>query len=207
MPDDLTRLSKFLALVLRHRAPDFGLAPDGEGFVPLSALLAVVRRTPELHADLPEILRLVEEGRPKRFEVRGELIRASYGHSLATEAPVAYPPATPPPLLYHGTNARALAAIRRHGLRPMRRQYVHLSTSVERAGTVGGRRTRQPVVLVVRAQAAHAAGITFHSPEPQHYLAAAIPPEFVTSPPATSGGHAAAAGRRARRAPCVRPDR
>jgi putative RNA 2'-phosphotransferase len=88
----------------------------------------------------------------------------------------------PPPLLYHGTTGRALAGIRRHGLRPMRRQYVHLSTSVERASTVGGRRTRQPVVLVIRAEAAHAAGIVFHSPEPRHYLAAAIPPEFVDFP-------------------------
>jgi putative RNA 2'-phosphotransferase len=182
MSQDLTRLSKFLSLVLRHRAPDFGLAPDAEGFVPLDALLAVVRRTPDLHADRPAVLRVVEEGRPKRFELRGDRIRASYGHSLKTDAPVAYPPALPPPLLYHGTTARALAGIRRHGLQPMRRQYVHLSTSVERAGTVGGRRTRQPIVLVVRAQAAHAAGIVFHSPEPQHYLAAAVPREFVDFP-------------------------
>jgi putative RNA 2'-phosphotransferase len=182
MTDDLTHLSKFLSLVLRHRAPAFGLAPDAEGFVPLSELVAVVRRTPELHADLPDVLRVVEEGRPKRFELRGELIRASYGHSSATEAPVAYPPAAPPPLLYHGTTERALAGIRRHGLRPMSRQYVHLSTSEQRASTVGGRRTRQPVLLVVRAQAAHAAGIVFHSPEPQHYLAVAIPPEFVEFP-------------------------
>src|SRR5262249_7592145 len=106
MTDDLTRLSRFLSLLLRHRAADFGLAPDREGFVPLSALLAVVRRAPGLHADRPEILRVVEEGRPKRFELRGELIRASYGHSRATEAPVAYPPAVPPPRLYHGTTER-----------------------------------------------------------------------------------------------------
>jgi putative RNA 2'-phosphotransferase len=182
MATDLTRLSKFMSLVLRHQPREYGLVPDAEGFVPLSALLTVVRRERGLRADLAEIMTVVEEGQPKRFEVRGELVRAAYGHSFQGEAPVAYAPAEPPATLYHGTNRRALAGIRRDGLKAMKRQYVHLSTTVERARDVGGRRTREPIILVVHAQAARAAGVEFYSPEPRHFLAQAIPPRFVEIP-------------------------
>src|SRR5262245_61693657 len=99
MATDLTRLSKFMSLVLRHQPREFGLAPDAEGFVPLSALLTVVRQQRGLGADLAEIMTVVEQGQPKRFELRGELVRAAYGHSFKGEAPVAYDPAEPPPTL------------------------------------------------------------------------------------------------------------
>jgi putative RNA 2'-phosphotransferase len=176
------RLSKFLALVLRHKAAAFGLAPDAEGFVPLAALVAIVEREFGGRAGLADIQRLVDEGQPRRYEIRGDQIRASYGHSLPASAPVAYPPATPPATLYHGTPARALAAIRRDGLRAMSRQYVHLSTTVERARDVGSRRAGEPIILRVRAEAAAAVGIPFYSPEPKHFLTPAIPPEFIEFP-------------------------
>ncbi len=174
------RLSKFLSLVLRHRAQDVGLTPDAEGFVPFDALLPLVQKQFGSHVGPAEISQVVENSRPKRFEVRDGLIRATYGHSFKT--PITYPPVTPPPILYHGTHARALDRIRREGLLSMKRQYVHLSTTIERAEEVARRRTREPVILTVRAQPALAAGILFHSPEPQHYLADHIPPEFIEFP-------------------------
>ncbi|HEU5099182.1 MAG TPA: RNA 2'-phosphotransferase [Roseiflexaceae bacterium] len=47
-----TQLSKFMALLLRHRAGDYGLALDPEGFVPLAQLTGK-RRDPQ-----PAILRI-----------------------------------------------------------------------------------------------------------------------------------------------------
>ncbi len=174
------RLSKFLSLVLRHRAQDFGLTPDAEGFVPFDALLPLVQKQFGSHVGPAEISQVVENSRPKRFEVHNGLIRATYGHSLQT--PITYPPVAPPPILYHGTHAGALESIRRDGLRSMKRQYVHLSTTVERAEEVARRRTPVPIILTVRAEQAYAAGIIFHSPELQHYLAEHIPPEFIEFP-------------------------
>lgn len=176
------RLSKFMSLVLRHRAGEFGLTPDAEGFVPLEALAQVVAE--HKGGTLEEILRVVEDGTDtkKRFEIRGEMIRARYGHSLDLQAEVEYPPAEPPEILYHGTNAQALANIRREGLKAMNRQYVHLSTTPARAKEVAGRRTRQPILLIIRAQAAHQAGVIFHAPEPLHFLARAVPVEFIKFP-------------------------
>src|SRR5262245_1657874 len=178
---DPVRLSKFLSLVLRHRAGDFGLAPDGEGFVPLAELVAVVERHTSPRARREDVLRLLADPAQRRFERRGELVRACYGHSRAQPA-VTYPIVEPPETLYHGTSPAALAHVRRQGLRAMGRQYVHLATTIEEAGRVGARRARSPVILIVRARAAHADGIAFHSPEPSHFLARSIPHEFIEFP-------------------------
>ncbi len=181
-PPDLVRLSKFMSLVLGHRAEAFGLAPDDEGFVPLATLQAVIAR--ELRGEFgpADVAAVIERGAPRRFELRGAQVRASYGHSLQTAEPVAYPSVEPPAVLYHGTHGRALAGIRRDGLQSMGRQYVHLSATLERAEDVGGRRTSAPVILRVRALDAHQAGVVFHSPEPRHFLARAIPPAFIDFP-------------------------
>lgn len=56
-----------------------------------------------------------------------------------------------PDTLYHGTAPRNVASIREDGLRPMNRQQVHLSGSLETARSVGGRHTGDPVVFAVDA--------------------------------------------------------
>lgn len=83
---DPTRLSRFLSLVLRHRAGDFGLAPDGEGFVPLEELVAVVERHASPRAGREELLRLLADPDQQRFELRGELVRARHGHARVPPA-------------------------------------------------------------------------------------------------------------------------
>ena len=103
-----------------------------------------------------------------------------YGHSLAR--PIRYEPCTPPPRLYHATSPDTLASIRREGLRPMERQYVHLSPDPETAIHVGARHADRPVVLTVRAAEAHAAGVEFHQADEAIYLARHIPAEFLEFP-------------------------
>jgi putative RNA 2'-phosphotransferase len=129
------------------------------------------------------VMRVVEEGSgddKHRFEVTENRIRARYGHSFAQ--PIRYEPCPPPPVLYHGTSRRSLAAIRRDGLRPMGRQYVHLSPDPETATRVGARHDEQPAVLTVRAAEAHAAGVVFHQADEVVYLAKCVPAQFVDLP-------------------------
>jgi hypothetical protein len=68
---DPRRLSRFLALVLRHRAHAFGFAPDGEGFVPLEELIAVVERHANPPAGRAEALAVLADPLQPRFELRG----------------------------------------------------------------------------------------------------------------------------------------
>lgn len=179
---DRRRLSKFLSLILRHRAQDFGLTLDLQGFAEFDAVRAVVnQRSTEAYSeeDWQAVLDGLTDGK-KRFEVVDGKIRALYGHSKV--GPVEYPPVEPPAILYHGTNSQALESIRRQGLQAMKRQYVHLSRTVERAIKVGSRRTEQVILLEIRASEAYRSGITFYNPEPEHFLAKAIPADFIDIP-------------------------
>lgn len=177
-----TKLSKLLSLMLRHRAADFGLTLDADGFTDVDAVWAQVqKRYPGVY-QFSDLLRVVESGADakRRFEIVGGRIRARYGHSAVRT--IAYPPVTPPEYLYHGTTPDALPAIRREGLTPQQRQYVHLSLDPDWAQSVGQRHAAQAVVLRIRAREAYQAGCVFHHPEPNHYLTASVPPQFIDFP-------------------------
>jgi putative RNA 2'-phosphotransferase len=185
----LVKLSKFLSLILRHQPERFALAIDEHGWASLSEVMEIVKGLPNFHwATRADVMAVVEEGSgdgsttltgadKRRFEVEGNRIRARYGHSFAQ--PVVYEPSVPPALLYHGTSGKALASIGREGLRPMERQYVHLSPDPHTAALVGARHDEEPVVLTVRAAEAHAAGIEFYQADEAIYLAKHVPAEFV----------------------------
>jgi putative RNA 2'-phosphotransferase len=177
----LSKLSKFLSLILRHQPERFALAIDGEGWASLSEVMEILHGLPNFRwATRADVVMVVEEGAgdgKRRFEVEENRIRARYGHSFAH--PITYEPCTPPPILYHGTSRHALAAIRREGLRPMERQYVHLSPDPGTAARVGARHDEQPVTLTVRAAEAHAEGIEFYQADDAVLLARYVPAKFV----------------------------
>lgn len=183
-PSRIVKLSKFLSLILRHQPERFGLTLDEEGWASLPEVLEILHGLPNFRwATRADVLELVEKGSgdgKRRFEVAGERIRARYGHTVSLQADLL--PCTPPPRLYHGTSRRALQQIRREGLRPMRRQYVHLSADPATAARVGARHSPGPVVLTVRAAEAATAGILFYQADESTYLANGIPPEFLEFP-------------------------
>jgi putative RNA 2'-phosphotransferase len=177
----LVKLSKFLSLILRHQPERFALTVDVEGWASLSEVMEILRGLPNFRwATKTDVMKVIEQGSgddKRRFEVDGGRIRARYGHSFAQ--PIAYEPCTPPPILYHGTSPDALQSIRKEGLRPMERQYVHLSPDRETAIRVGVRHAEQPVILTVRAAEAHAAGTEFYQADEAVYLAKGVPPGFI----------------------------
>lgn len=181
---DLTRLSKFVSTILRHRAGDFGVELDEHGFTDYARLRELVQSKSHNQYTDADWNAIVAEGTDgkHRFEVVNGRIRALYGHSRVT--PVVYDPVTPPAILYHGTTPQAVKVIHREGLRSMKRQYVHLSANTERATSVARRRTASEVLLVIRAAEAHLAGIKFYCPEPEHYLSKSIPPTYIEFPEA-----------------------
>ena len=114
----------------------------------------------------------------RRYEIQGTSIRALYGHSVPARIEKVRAP--PPPVLFHGTAATAVGRILREGLRPMRRQYVHLSVEVDTARQVGRRKGPEPVVLRVAAGPAAADGVAFYRGNEMVWLADAVPPAFLT---------------------------
>ena len=180
----LVKLSKFLALILRHQPERFALELDEEGWARLPEVMEILRGLPNFRwatrADLMALVEGVAGDDTRRFQVEGKRIRARYGHSIAQ--PIRYEPCAPPPILYHPTSPDALEAIRREGLRPMERQYVHLAPDAETAIRVGARHDERPVVVTVRAAEARAAGVEFYRADEAVYLAKRVPVEFLEFP-------------------------
>jgi putative RNA 2'-phosphotransferase len=124
-----------------------GLRISHDGFVTLEDLLSLMQeRYPRLDRKcLEKIVRGDEKG---RYELKGNRIRARYGHSIDVAIDL---PLTDLETLYHGTSGHLAKEILKDGLKPMRRKKVHLSKTVEDAIEVGRRRTANPVILKIDA--------------------------------------------------------
>jgi putative RNA 2'-phosphotransferase len=175
---DPFRLSKFMALLLRHKGPEHGLEFDRDGFTAVAKLAEAIAAD-RMFADVTrdDVERIVRSDAKGRYEIAGDRIRARYGHSPAVR--VDYPAVKPPPRLFHGTSRGAVGRILREGIMPAGRLYVHLSANPESAFQVGRRHDPRPVILEIDAESAERAGIAFHRATQEIYLAREIPPRFV----------------------------
>lgn len=176
---NLTKLSKFLALVLRHKANNFGLELDSNGYAEVETLWALIENRFGDAYLIDDLLTVVEGDRQgkKRYELVDGKIRALFGHSTVEH--IAYPSVQPPHQLFHGTTADAVDAILQTGLEARSRQYVHLTSDYGMAQMVARRHSQHTVILVVLAQEAYEAGVIFHNPAPNIYLAQTIPAQFI----------------------------
>lgn len=184
---NLVRLSKTISHALRHAPWLYELELDEEGWTPVADLLTGLRRHRRVWRDLTEEDLRAVMARPgkKRFEIRESKIRALYGHSI--DMKIQKQPAVPPRRLYHGTAPETAAVIASEGLKPMNRQYVHLSADKQTAREVGRRKARNPVILAIRAVEAHEAGIPFYHGNEIVWLADEVPPTFIEAVSSESG--------------------
>lgn len=176
-PEQTTRTSKFLSLVLRHQPETAHITLDAAGWVSVEDLLAgcsKARRTLS-RADLEYI---VATNAKKRFEFStdGTLIRASQGYSV--EVDLNYESKEPPPILYHGTATRFLESIQVQGLLKMQRHHVHLSAETKMTLQVGARHGN-PVLLTILSAEMHQAGHTFYLSTNNVWLVEHVPANFI----------------------------
>lgn len=174
------KTSKFLSLVLRHTPEKIGLTLDPQGWVPVADLLAHMATAghPLTEAQLHAIVAASDK---QRFTLSADRqrIRAAQGHSVKVE--LGLPPVEPPAQLFHGTAQQNLDVILREGLRPGKRQQVHLSLDHDTATKVGQRHGK-PVVLNVDSKAMQDAGHLFYRADNGVWLTDQVPPEFLTLP-------------------------
>lgn len=173
----LVKISKYLARHLRHDPARLGLTLAPGGWVAVTDLLdaCAAHNFPITREELGEVVARKDKRR-FGFDETGERLRANQGHSIPIDLGLV--PATPPAVLFHGTNVAALKRILDEGLRPMNRHHVHLSTTAESARRVGARRGR-PVVLAVDSQLMAVEGITFYVTENEVWLTAVVAPKFL----------------------------
>lgn len=175
------QLSKTISFILRHQPVLFELELDDEGWVGVNDLLDAIRREqPRFHSiTQTDVERIIGESDKRRYEIRDGQIRALYGHSIPNK--LKKTPATPPPTLFHGTTDQVISLIMQDGLKPMSRQYVHLSVDVETARLVARRKPGKVILLKVAAEQAHQAGIKFYEGNEAVWLADFVPVIYLQS--------------------------
>ena len=173
----LIRLSRFLSLVLRHKPEEVGITLDPNGWAEVDVLIKAINRSGRhFTQEILEEIVATDDKQRYAFSPDKKRIRASQGHSV--DVNLELKPAEPPEFLFHGTAVGFIAQIKQEGLKPGKRQFVHLSADVATAVTVGSRHGR-PVVLTVLAQKMHEAGQAFYLSENKVWLTAHVKPEFL----------------------------
>jgi putative RNA 2'-phosphotransferase len=172
-------VSRFLSRVLRHEPQSIGLALDAQGWAEIDELVERARAHGKL-LTRRLILRVAAMSDKQRFACDGAgRIRANHGHTVAIDLGIE--PSEPPEILFHGTAAASVPAIKAEGLVPGVRQYVHLSADPATATSVGRRRGR-PVVLRVAAGRMWSAGYKFVRSASAVWLTSVVPAEFIQFP-------------------------
>ena len=172
-------MSKEVSYALRHAPHEYQLEMNNEGWVSVDQLLNALNSSGkwgELRQQ--DLLLMMKNSDKRRHEIKGNKIRAIYGHSLPTK--IVKEEQTPPPVLYHGTARRFYKNICRVGLLPQERQYVHMSEDFKTALSVGMRRDSKPLVLRIDAERANREGVKFYYGDEDVWLANEISSKYIT---------------------------
>lgn len=171
---NMEQKSKYLALLLRHKPEKANVTVNQYGWARVHEI------TQALNLTFTELATLVDTDDKKRYSFNDDMtkIRANQGHSLKVKIDMDPYSPSPGEKLYHGTNERVIVKIILEGLKPMNRQFVHLSKDVEAAKTVGARRGK-PVILEIDAWGLSCKGINIYKSLNGVYQVAAVPPEFI----------------------------
>lgn len=178
MENNITKTSKFLSYVLRHKPEAIAITLDSEGWVNVDNLISQANKHGEsLTRELIE--EVVKTNDKKRFKISddGLAIRASQGHSTQ-QVDVNHTEQTPPEFLYHGTATRFIDSIKKQGLIAGDRHYVHLSVNEQTAISVGQRHGK-PVVIKIQALLMSQQGFTFYLADNGVWLTQSVPANFL----------------------------
>ena len=196
---DLAKLSHILSYALRHNPLKYDLVLDKEGWTSISELLIALSLHHDdqqhhsnrwlRHIEKQNLEEMIARSDKIRFEINDDKIRALYGHSSSSIpfTKIQKIASKPPDILYHGTSPSTAKNIMSEGLRPMNRQYVHLSTDKHTALQVGKRKTilkkeeeQQPVIIAVSAIEAYNTGVYhFYQASDSVWLSDYIHPNFI----------------------------
>lgn len=175
---NIKQTSVFISLILRHKPEVIGISLDEHGWADVGQLIEGINRTGDYSIDMDMLEEIVRTDNKQRYSFNGDktLIRANQGHSVNVD--VELKECEPPEQLFHGTGEKFAAAIRKEGLIPKSRLYVHLSKDKETAEKVGARHGK-PHIFFVHSGKMFRAGYKFYLSENGVWLTKFVPPEFL----------------------------
>lgn len=179
-PKQLTKLSRFLSYVLRHKPEEINLSLDSEGYADITQLITLTNIHTDYnltHSILDYIVSTDSKQRYSYDDTKTK-IRANQGHSIPVDLNLT--PTIPPDILYHGTSKRFLNSILSDGLKPMSRQYVHLSSDSTIAAMVGKRHGDSPIIFMIETKPLIESGYQFYLSENKVWLTDYIPAKYLS---------------------------
>jgi len=177
MSDTHKNTSKFLSLVLRHKPEEINLKLDSNGWADTDELIEKLNhRGFNINFELLEEVVITNDKQRFSFNEDYSAIRANQGHSVDID--LALKPIKPPELLYHGTVAKFIDAIKTEGLQKMSRRHIHLSRDVDTAKKVGARRGK-PVILFIDSGKMADDGYLFFVSENGVWLTDQVPVKYI----------------------------
>ena len=173
----ITSISKFLSLVLRHQPEIIGIQLDQNGWADVAELIEKSNNY-GVKFDKETLNHIVETNAKKRFAFNDtfDKIRASQGHSI--EIDLGYTNQMPPKILYHGTGEKSVQSIIDTGLEKRSRQHVHLSSDIETAIKVGERHG-VPFVFKVLAEQMYSDNFQFFISDNGVWLTDNVPTKYL----------------------------
>lgn len=176
MKEKENRTGKLLSRVLRHAPELAGIRLDPYGWADVNELVRGMQKKTDFSRDQLEYLVRTDGKRRYSFNADHTRVRANYGHSVPV-TPLA-PPEAPPEVLWHGSATRFSASIKRDGLLPGTRQYVHLSVDQDTARSVG-KRHGEPVLYQVLSGQMYRDGHLFYQPMEGVWQTKQVPPKYL----------------------------
>ena len=172
----LNDISKYIALILRHKPETIGISLDEHGWADVDELIKGISKTYEFDMGMLEEIVATDNKQRYSFNEDHTLIRANQGHSVPVD--VELEEVEPPQTLFHGTGEKYTASIDEQGLISKSRLYVHLSADRETAVKVGQRHGK-PVVYVVKSGEMHKDGYVFFRSVNGVWLTKEVPVKFL----------------------------
>ena len=177
---NLTKTSRYIALILRHKPETIGIALDAHGWANVKELIKGVSKKYPIDMDILEEIVRTDEKQRYSFNEDHTLIRANQGHSIPVD--VELEEVEPPEYLYHGTAWKYVSSIAASGLMPKSRLYVHLSEDIDTAIDVGKRHSKEnelPVVYRIKSGFMHRDGFKFYKSVNGVWLTEEVPNEYM----------------------------
>lgn len=175
-----TKASKTLSYILRHAPEDINLVLDENGWASIEELIVKLNTSDatDIIFNKELVLQAVKNNDKQRFAVSedGLMIRANQGHTIEVDLDLVA--SEPPEVLYHGTVKEHFEEIFKDGLKPMKRNHVHLSYNETIAQNVGMRHGK-PVILSIDAKKMHEDGFKFYCSKNNVWLTDNVPPIYI----------------------------
>ena len=177
MKQDLDKISRFISLILRHKPEAAGVELDEHGWADVDELINGINKAQAFTKEMLEEIVITDNKGRYSFNEDKTLIRANQGHSIPVD--VELEEMAPPDVLYHGSVIIYASSIKKEGLIPKSRLYVHLSTDQKTAKSVSMRRKHKPVIYAIDARKMYEDGFKFYRSVNGVWLTKHVPTKYL----------------------------